>query len=172
MLLLESSAFSLVTPDWGLVAWTTIIFVLLWFILGKFAFKPIAKSLKDREESINDALSQAEQAREEIAILKADNDKILKEAREERAQIVKEAKEQAKQIIDDASEKAKSEISKKHVAALAEISNQKLAAIMEVKNMIGAETVRLAEGVLSRELNDKSSQESFIASEVSKINLN
>lgn len=172
MLLLESNAFSLVTPDWGLVAWTTIIFVLLWMILGKYAFKPIAKSLEDRQNSIEDALSEAEKAREEIANLQADNEKILREAREERAQILKEAKDQAKSIVDQAAEKAQEEIQKKHTAALAEINNQKMAAIMEVKNMIGAETVKLAEGVLSRELGDKRSQEAFIADQVSKINLN
>ncbi len=172
MLLLESSAFSLVTPDWGLVFWTTIIFLTLWFILGKYAFKPIAKALEDRQNSIDDALSQAEKAREEIANLQADNERILKEAREERAAILKEAKDQAKQIVDQANAKAQEEIDKKHVAAVAEINNQKMAAIMEVKNMIGAETVKLAESVLSRELNDKSSQEAFIAQEVSKINLN
>ncbi len=172
MLLLESSAFSLVTPDWGLVAWTTIIFLLLWLLLGKYAFKPIAKSLEDRQNSIDDALSQAEKAREEIASLKADNEKILREAREERAQIIKEAKDQAKRIVDEANDKAKDEIAKKHSDAIAEINNQKMAAIMEVKNMIGAETVKLAENVLSRELSDKSSQEAFIAQEVSKINLN
>tara|TARA_B100000963_G_scaffold21807_1_gene16364 strand:+ start:201 stop:461 length:261 start_codon:yes stop_codon:yes gene_type:complete len=68
----------LVTPDIGLIFWTTISFAILYFILAKFAWKPILGAVTDREKSIKDALSAAEKAKEEMANLKADNEKILK----------------------------------------------------------------------------------------------
>ena len=67
----------LVTPDIGLIFWTTVSFAILYFILAKFAWKPILGAVNEREKSIKDALSAAEMAKEEMASLKADNEKIL-----------------------------------------------------------------------------------------------
>lgn len=169
MILLD--ALDLVRPALGLLFWTTFIFLLLWVLLGKFAFRPIANALRDREKGIDDALRSAEDARKEIANLKADNDKILAEAREERARIIKESEVMGQKIIEEAKEKAKAEANKVRENATADISNQKLAAIMQVKNMIGGSTVELAEKVLRRELSDTKSQEAFVEQEMQRIKL-
>ena len=81
----------LLTPGLGFVFWQTVVFLALVFLLGKFAWKPILQSLKIREESIEDALKSAERAKEEMAQLKADNQKLLEQARVERDQILKDA---------------------------------------------------------------------------------
>jgi F-type H+-transporting ATPase subunit b len=94
--------FNVIKPDFGLFFWTVIIFVSLWWFLGKKAINPIAKALKEREDSINDALAQADIAREEMNNLKSENEQLLVQAREERAALLRDAKDQASQIISEA----------------------------------------------------------------------
>jgi len=170
MILLDNTA--LITPDLGLVFWTTLIFLTLWFILGKFAFKPISNALKQRSSGIDDALKQAEKARKEMSQLQSDNERVLNEAKEERVKILKDAKEMREQIIAKAKEDAKEEARKETEKAMQEIQNQKMAAIMEVKNMIGSSTVDLARKVLKRELATPADHENFIAQEIEKLTLN
>jgi len=79
----------LVTPDFGLLFWMLLTFLIVLFILKKFAWKPILNSLKEREESIEDALKSAEKAREEMANLQASNEKILADARLEKEELLK-----------------------------------------------------------------------------------
>ena len=162
----------MVTPDLGLLFWTTLVFLLLWFLLGKFAFRPITKALQKRENDIDHALKAAEEARAEMATLKADNERVLNEAKEERARIIKDSKEIGQKIVEDAKEKAKVEARRVTDDAMTEIQNQKMAAIIDVKNLIGNSSVDLAKKVLSRDLNDANNQESYIEQEIAKMNLN
>ena len=115
----------LVTPSIGLVFWTTISFLLLLFILGKFAWKPIMKALDDRERSIEDALSAAEKAKEELSRLNNESEQLLKQARAERDQILKEAKELRDGMVADAKGLAQTEANKLIDKAKVEIDNQK-----------------------------------------------
>jgi len=116
---------SLISVDPGLIFWTSIIFIGLYFFLTKAAWKPIQSALKDRENSIDDALKQAEKARQEIAALGAKNEELLIVAREERSRILQEAKVLSDNIIKDAKDKAKAEADKIVVNARQEINNQK-----------------------------------------------
>jgi len=166
MNLLLDGSMSLIAPKIGLLFWTTLIFLTLWFILGKYAFKPIAKALKDREEGIADSLAQADKARKEMELLKSDNDRIMRQATEEKSRILKEAKDMSNQMIDEAKTKAKEEANKIVEQAKTEINTQKALAIAEVKNMIGNETISLTEKLLKRELADRAAQQDFIAKEV------
>jgi len=163
---------SIITPAFGLFFWTTLIFLGFWFILGKNAFKPIAYALKNREDSISNSLAAAEKAREEMAALQADNDRILQEAREEKAKIMADAKLQADKYLSDSKEKTKTEINRMMETAKAEISSQKNAALSEVKSSVGLLAVEMAEKVLTKELKTKKAHESHISDLVSKIKLN
>src|ERR1041385_4694587 len=97
----------LLTPGTGLIFWQLITFLGLFFILAKFAWKPILGSLKEREESIQTALDSAEKAKQEMASLKSDNEKLLKEAREERDRILRDARTASNQLQDEAQTNAK-----------------------------------------------------------------
>lgn len=171
MILLDGGM-SLITPEPGILFWTTLIFLLLWFILGKYAFRPIANALKDRESSITEALESAEKAKAEMASLQADNERIVREANDEKNRILNEARDTSQRMINEAKDKAKVEANKIVEDATVEIQTQKVAAIAEVKNMIGLETISLAEKVLGKELSDRPAQEAFVTDEVTKINLN
>ncbi len=162
----------LVTPGIGLVFWTTIAFLSLLFLLKKFAWTPILNAVKEREVSIEVALQQAEKARDEMAKMTSDNEKLLAEAKEERAIILREAKNAGEKILEDARETAKAEAGKFIIEARAEIENQKLAAITEVKNQVGLLAIELAEKMLRKELSGKDAQQKYAAELLAETKLN
>jgi len=163
---------ALIMPDPGLFIWTTVIFALLWFLLAKFAFKPIAKSLREREESISDALKSAERARKEVAELKNENEDILKQARQERSQILKEANELKTKIVGEAKEDAKTEAAKILADAKQDIRTQKDKAMQEVKSEVGQIAVDIAEKLMKKDLSGSASQQELIESLVKEANFN
>jgi len=140
--------------------------------MAKFAFKPIAQALAKRENDIQDAIDQAKKAREEMANMKSENEKLLAQAREERAKILQEAKDIKNQMITEAKDKAKEEASKIVSNAMNDIENQKKAAIAEVKNELGNIALSIAEKVIRKELKGNAEQESYVNTLVKEINLN
>jgi len=152
--------FSVIRPEPGLLIWTTLIFLLFWGLMGKFAFKPIQQALRQREQDIQDSLDTAKKAREEISSLQAHNENLLRQAAEERAAILKEAKEAKEAIIGEAREKAREEAQKIALAARQEMEHQRMEMLTNVRNEIGLMSVEIAEKLVRQRLsNDKESQE-------------
>ena len=162
----------LVSPDPGLFIWSTVAFLILFFLLSKFAWKPIVQALDERERSIEDALSKAEMAKAEMAKLISENEDLLKEARLERDSILKEAKEIKDQIIHDAKDLAKIEGAKLIEAAKTEITNQKLAAMAEIKNQVSTLSLDIAEKVLRKQLEDQGKQQDLVRELLNEVKLN
>jgi F-type H+-transporting ATPase subunit b len=162
----------LVTPDVGLLFWTVISFAVLFFLLRKFAWKPIVGTVNDREQSISDALASAEKARLEMQNLTADNERILKEARVERETMLKEAREIRNKMIADAKEDAQEQASKLIELAQSAIQSEKKAAISELKNQVAELSINIAEKVLKEELSNKEKQLSIVKDMLSNATLN
>lgn len=165
------SDFSVIKPDFGLFFWTCIIFALFWFLIGKFAFRPIAEALRKRENDIQGALDESVKAREEMAKMKAENEALLAAAREERSKMLREAKETKEAIIKEAKQGAKDEAGKILANARAEIDNQKKQAITELKNQAGMLALDVTERLLKRELSDRDSQKKLVDSLLQDLNL-
>lgn len=144
--------------SFGLFFWQTLLFILLLFLLKKYAWGPILKAVNDREEGIKDALLQAEKAREEMAQLKADNEKILKEARHERERMLKEAREIKEKMILEAKDEAQVQADKMIEMAKNTIENEKMAAITDMKNQVAELSVEIAEKILKQKLSKKDAQ--------------
>ena len=164
--------FNPIKPDAGLIIWTTIIFLLFWGLIGRFAFRPIAEALKIRSNDIQNALDEAKKAKEEMANLQAQNEQLLQKAREERAEMLKEAKETKNKIIAEAKEKAKADANKIVSDARQEIENQKKSALAEVKSEAGLIALNIAEQVIRKELKGDQEQVAFVNQLVSEINKN
>jgi F-type H+-transporting ATPase subunit b len=164
--------FSVIKPDFGLLFWTTIIFLLFWLLIGKFAFRPIAQALKKRENDIQGSLDEAKRTHQEMANLKAENEELLAQAREERTLILKAANNAKDNIINEAKEKAKEEAKRIVAGAKEQIENQKMAALIEIKNEVGKMAIDIAEKVIRKELTDGASQEAFVNGLVKDIKLN
>jgi len=164
--------FNPIVPDVGLIFWSSVIFLAFWFIVGRFAFRPISGALRKRETDIQTALDEAKKAKEEMAALQSDNERILAEAREERARILKESKDAGNKLISESKEKAKEEAQKIVTNAKLEIENQKKQAIEEVKNQVGGMALEIAEKVLRKELSNDSAQKAYVDGLVNDIELN
>jgi len=164
--------FSVIKPDPGLFFWSVLIFLVFWFLIGKFAFKPIANALRDREKSIQDSLDQAKLAQEKMEQLNNENEKLLQTAREERGKILSEAKDMQNKIVNEAKEQAKVEANKIVAKAKAEIETEKEAAFADLKNRIGSIALVIAEQVLEKNLSSDNSQVELANSLVNKLNLN
>jgi F-type H+-transporting ATPase subunit b len=162
----------LLTPDLGLFIWNLVAFLILFFILKKTAWKPILKSLGEREKGIADSLATAEKVKAEMLQLKGENEALLAKAREERAQLLKEARDTRDKIVNEAKEQAKLEYGKIIADAQTAIEQQKMAALTEVKNKVGNLVVEVAEKILRRELADKPKQESYIRELTNEAKLN
>jgi F-type H+-transporting ATPase subunit b len=163
---------NLLIPEFGLLIWTLVAFLVVFFILGKFAWPAIVKGLKEREQGIADSLATAEKVKAEMAQLKNENEALLAKAREERAQLLKEARETKDKIINEAKEQAKAEASKIIVEAQAVINTQKMAALTDVKNQMGKLVIEVSEKLLKRELENKQAQEAHIKELVDEVKLN
>ena len=162
----------LLTPDPGLLFWTLVSFLVVFFILAKMAWPAIIKGLKDREQSISDAIATAEKVKAEMAALKNENEALMQQAREERSVMIKEAKEQTLKMIGEAKDKAKSEYDRIVADAQVAISQQKNAALTEVKNQVGALVIEVSEKILRRELSNKAEQEKYINQLAEEVKLN
>ena len=162
----------LLTPEMGLLIWTLLAFLVVFFILAKFAWPAIIKGLRDRENTITSSLETAERVKAEMAQLKSENEALLAKAREERAEMLKEARETKDKIINEAKDQAKAEAAKIMSETQAAIEAQKMAAITDVKNQVGKLVVEVSEKILRRELTNKDSQQEHIKSLVDEVKFN
>jgi F-type H+-transporting ATPase subunit b len=162
----------LLLPHLGLIVWTLLAFLVVLFILKKYAWGPILKGLNDRETNIAESIASAEKVKQEMAQLKGENEALLASAREERATMIKEAKLTKDKMIAEAKDEAKAAATKIITDANAAIQQQKMAAIIDIKNQVGKLVIEVSEKVLRRELANKPEQEQFINQLAQEIKLN
>jgi F-type H+-transporting ATPase subunit b len=155
----------------GLFFWQTVIFILLIFLLKKYAWKPILDAVNEREEGIKNALLSAEKAKEEMASLQSDNEETLKKARAERDLLLKEAREMKQQLIDEAKNEAQTEAKKIITQAQTTIQNEKKAAISDLKNQVAILSIDIAEKVLKEKLSDDKTQMNLVKDLVKDVTL-
>jgi F-type H+-transporting ATPase subunit b len=162
----------LITPGLGLIFWMTLAFLLLVFVLGKYAWKPILQMLKERETSIHEALNSANKAREEMKHLQFSNEQLLQEAKNERDALLNEARKVRDKLLEEARIKASEEASRIVEAAKASIHNEKMAAMTELKNQIAESSLNLARMILKRELEDPKKQEAYVQELLKDVKFN
>ncbi|MFH0865592.1 MAG: F0F1 ATP synthase subunit B [Bacteroidota bacterium] len=162
----------LVTPHIGLIFWMTVSFAFVIYILGKYAWKPIMKSLKERENSIDDALKAAEKAREEMSQLTYNNEQLIKEAKEERDLMLRDARKIRDNIINEARTKAEEEANRIVETAKENIHFEKMAAITDLKNQLAILSIEIAEKILKEELSKSEKQKELVKKWLNEINFN
>ncbi|HEY9488185.1 MAG TPA: F0F1 ATP synthase subunit B [Chryseosolibacter sp.] len=162
----------LLTPGLGLIIWQIIVFVLLFLLLAKLAWKPIINSLKERDRSIQEALDTAEKARHEMSQLRADNEKLLNEAREERDRILRQAREVAVKMREDAQAGARKASDKIVEDARAAINIEKEAALKEVKVQVAMISLEIAEKLIKKNLSTDKAQKELAEAYVNDLKVN
>ena len=162
----------LLTPGTGLLFWQAVVFLALFFLLAKMAWKPILTSLKERETFIQTALDSAEKAKLEMAAMKADNEKLLKEARAERDVILKEAREAAGRLHDQAQAEAKKNADRIIEDAKSVINTEKQAALRDVRAQVSSFSIEIAEKLLKKNLSSDKSQKDLVDGFIKDLKLN
>jgi len=162
----------LITPGLSLIVWQLVIFGLLFFLLSKFAWKPIMASLQEREQSIEDALSLAAKTRQEMAELKAGNEKLIAEARAERDRVLKEAKEASEAMIAQAKAEAQKAGAEEIEKARAAFNQEKVLAVATLRKEAASLSLEIAEKVLRNQLADRAAQEALVTSLLADAKLN
>ncbi len=162
----------LLTPGFGLIIWTLLAFLIVFFILKKYAWKPILNSMNEREQGIADSLATADKIKIEMTQMKSEHEELLVKAREERGNMLREAKETKDKIISEAKEQAKVETNKIIADAQSVINQQKMAALTDLKNQVGNLVVEVSEKILRRELSNKQEQEKYIKDLAENVKLN
>ena len=162
----------LVTPEIGLIFWTTVVFSLLLVVLKKYAWKPILSAVDERNKSIEEALRAADKAKEEMLSLNADNERILMEAKKERDILLKEGREIKDSIIAEAKDQAKVNAEKILTIAKEQIINEKMKAITELKNQVANLSIEIAEKILKSELQDLNKQKELVTTAIANKDLN
>lgn len=163
---------TLTEPSIGLIFWTSVVFIFLFLILTKFAWKPILSAIKSREQKIETALQEAEKARADMQKLKAENEKILQQARIEYDAILKEAREIKEKIVSQAKADAQKEAQKIIQSAQESIQAQKLAAIAEIKQQVANISIEIAAKILKKELSNPDAQKQLIHQMLEEVSLN
>lgn len=162
----------LLTPGFGLIIWTLLAFLIVFFLLKKFAWKPILASMNEREKGIADSLEAAERIKKEMSQMKSEHEALLVSAREERGQMLRDAKDTKDRIISEAKEQAKLETNKIIADAQSVIEQQKMAALTDLKNQVGTLVVEVSEKILRRELSNKAEQEKYIKQLAENVKMN
>ena len=153
---------SLITPDFGLFFWMTVVFLVVLFILWKYGFPVIVKMVDERKAFIDESLRKAHEANERLANIQKEGESILQEAREKQAQILKEAAETRDAIVEKAQDKARAEGARLLDDARAAIEQEKKAAIADIRKQVATLSVEIAEKVLRQNLRDDKSQMDLI----------
>lgn len=161
----------LVEFSFGLIFWMSVSFLVVLYILGKFAWKPILGVLSERERTIEDALNAAQKAREEIAAMNARNEELMREAREERELLLKEARDIRDREVAEAKAKAKAEGDALLARAREDIRNEKNAAITEMKNQVAELSILVAERILREKLADGAAQNALVEKVINEADL-
>ena len=162
----------LVKPEFGLIFWMSISFLIVVFLMRKFAWGPILSSLKERETSISDALNAAKKAKEEVANMTAENERILQEARNERDILLREARETKDQIISESRARAQVEGDRLITLAREAIVNEKMAAITDLKNQVAYLSIEIAEKMIRQKLSNDAQQKALVQEMLKDVKMN
>jgi len=162
----------LVTPGLGLLIWMSVAFLIVLFLLKKFAWKPILESLSEREHKIDDALRAAERAEQRMKEIETQNQNLLAEAAKEREVILKSAREHAEKIISEAHAKTSVDASKLLEQARETIHNEKMRAVTDIKNEVGKLSIQIAEKLLREDLATEAKQNENIQRLLNDVNFN
>ena len=162
----------LINPGLGTFVWMLVSFGILAFLLIKFGWPVILKSLHQREDAIADSLNEASKAREEMKHLVAHNEELLRQAKMERDEMLRAARVTSEQIIEEARAKASEEADRIVENARENINYEKLKAMTELKNQIANLSIEIAEKLIMAELEDKTKADALIQKELELAKLN
>ena len=162
----------LLSPEPGLVIWTGLTFLILLYLLGKFAWRPLLSAIKEREDSIKNAIESANKANEELKQLEATRARIQAETRQERDAVLREAQSLKNSIVEEARAAAKQEYETLVVEARAQIEKEKADAMLEMRQQVAKLSVQIAGKILVENLASDDKQNELVEKYLNESNFN
>ncbi len=153
---------SLITPDFGLLVWMTLIFGIVFFVLAKWGFPMITGSVEKRAQRINDSIKAAKEAEEKLRNLAEEQSRMIEETRQEQSRILKEAAASRDNIVEQAKVQAREEASRILDQARTQIAAEKESALRDVRKEVALLSVSVAEKVLKASLSDGAEQSALV----------
>ena len=153
---------SLITPDFGLLVWMTLIFGIVFFVLAKWGFPMITGSVEKRATRINDSIKAAKEAEEKLRNLAEEQSRMIEETRQEQSRILKEAAASRDNIVEQAKVQAREEASRILDQARTQIVAEKESALRDVRKEVALLSVSVAEKVLKKSLSDADGQSALV----------
>jgi F-type H+-transporting ATPase subunit b len=149
----------LFTPDFGLVFWMFISFLVLFLILGKWGWPVIIKSMNSRAETIDKGVEYAREAKDQLDNARAESQKYVEEAQKQQAEILREAAKMKTQIIEEARQEASAEAKKVMDAAKLSIDQSRKEAELQLRQEVSKFSIDIAEKMLRRQMDSKAQTE-------------
>ncbi len=153
---------SLITPDFGLLVWMTLIFGIVFFVLAKWGFPMITGSVEKRAARIGDSIKAAKEAEEKLRNLAEEQSRMIEETRQEQSRILKEAAASRDNIVEQAKVQAREEASRILDQARTQIAAEKESALRDVRKEVALLSVSVAEKVLKKSLSDADGQSALV----------
>ena len=163
---------SILTPDWGLLFWMLLAFLVIFFVLAKYGFPVVTKMVEERKAYIDDSLKKAHEANEKLANIQQEGENLLKEARERQQQILTEAAQTRDAIVEKAQMKAREEGTRIITEAKAQIEAEKQNAIADIRKQVAELSVQVAEKVLRKELSSDAAQMQYVDKLLDEVSSN
>ena len=160
---------SLITPDFGLLVWMTLIFGIVFFVLAKWGFPMIIDSVQKRADRINDSIRQAKEAEEKLRNLASEQAKMIEETRKEQSRILKEAALTRDKMVEQAKVQASDEASKIMEQARVQIAAEKESAMRDIRKEVALLSVGVAEKVLRKELDSGAGKDELIGRMIDEL---
>ncbi|MDO5442181.1 MAG: F0F1 ATP synthase subunit B [Bacteroidia bacterium] len=160
---------SLITPDFGLLFWMTLIFAILFFVLAKFGFPAITGMVDKRSERINESIGKAREAEQKLERLSEQHTRMIEETRAEQARILKEASQAKDTILSQARQQAQDDAAKIMEQARTQIAAEKESALRDIRAQVANLSVDVAEKILRNRLSSEQAQMDLITRMVDEL---
>ena len=153
---------SILTPDFGLLFWMLVAFIIVLIILSKFGFPAITNMVEQRKNFIDESLKNARAANEKLAGIQSESERVLREAREKQAEILKDAVATRRAVVKEAQSEAGTEGAKILEEAKAQIQVEKANALQDIRSQVADLSIQIAEKIVRQKIEKDNAQESFI----------
>lgn len=153
---------SILTPDFGLLFWMLLAFLIVFFLMAKFGFPVITKMVEDRKNYIDESLQKAHEANERLAGIQQESERLLAEARAKQAEILAQAKATGDSIVSEARNKAQADGAKLLQEAKAQIAAEKENALRDIRQTVADLSIVIAEKVVRQKLANNDEQQALI----------
>lgn len=153
---------SILTPDFGLLFWMLLAFLIVFFLMAKYGFPIITKMVEDRKNYIDESLQKAHEANERLAGIQQESERLLAEARAKQAEILAQAKATGDSIVSEARNKAQADGAKLLQEAKAQIAAEKENALRDIRQTVVDLSIVIAEKVVRQKLANNDEQQALI----------